>query len=128
MRTALTACLAAALALTACSSPYMQGPERRRAAASVKIVDAKRPPATLIAVDRSICLVTVDRYRNVGVGDAVFCTWRGGNDALPAVRVPGVDDGPNDLPRTTGPGELATDPDARRRATPRSGPSTGPNP
>lgn len=125
MRNALIACLTAALALTACSNPYMQGPERRQAANSVKLVDAKRPPATLVAVDRSICLVTVDRYRNVRVGDAVYCNWRGGNDALPMVQVPGVDDRPSDLPRTTAPGEMVTDPDTRRRATPRGSPSTG---
>ena len=49
--------------------------------ASRKIVDAKQDPATLVASDRSECVVTAERYRDVKVGDKVICDWRAGTRA-----------------------------------------------
>jgi hypothetical protein len=49
--------------------------------ASRKTVDAKQDPATLVASDRSECVVTAERYRDVKVGDKVICDWRAGTRA-----------------------------------------------
>jgi hypothetical protein len=75
--------------LIACGPPYLRQ-DRDPREPTIKIVDAKRPPATLIAVDRSVCLVTAERYRNTRIGDAVFCQWSGGRPtALGSDRVVG---------------------------------------
>ena len=46
---------------------------------SLKRVAGKEEPATLIAVDRSECTVTSDRFRSTRVGDHVLCDWRVGD-------------------------------------------------
>jgi hypothetical protein len=45
------------------------GPTRKRVA-------SKEEPATLVAIDRSRCAVTEDRYRDARVGQRVTCAWR----------------------------------------------------
>ena len=44
--------------------------------AARKEVAGKEEPATLIAVDRTRCTVTADRFRDVRTGDVVWCVWR----------------------------------------------------
>ena len=46
---------------------------------TLKRVTGKEEPATLIAVDRSECTVTADRFRKTSVGDKVLCDWRVGD-------------------------------------------------
>lgn len=41
-----------------------------------KTVSAKEEPATLIAVDGTICVVTPGRFNKVKTGDRVWCSWR----------------------------------------------------
>jgi hypothetical protein len=99
MRTALIACLA--LTFTGCYATNTQRGEDQRRHATVKIVDAKSPPATLIAIDRSVCLVTVNRYRDTRIGDAVYCHWQGGESGVVGLVAPaGVDDAPPGAPRS----------------------------
>ena len=40
-----------------------------------KRVNAKEEPATLIATDRTQCVVDVDDFRRIRVGDEVACLW-----------------------------------------------------
>ncbi|HEX8946071.1 MAG TPA: hypothetical protein VF785_23250 [Gemmatimonadaceae bacterium] len=49
--------------------------------ASRKRVDAKEEPATLVAFDRTRCVVTDQRFRDTKVGDTVTCDWRTGDRA-----------------------------------------------
>jgi hypothetical protein len=88
--------------LVACGPPYLSQ-DREPREPTLKIVDAKRPPATLIAVDRSVCLVTAERYRNTRIGDAVFCQWSGGRPtALGDEPRVGPTPDPRDSARNTG--------------------------
>jgi hypothetical protein len=81
------------LVLIACGPPHQRDPLHPRGP-TLKVVDAKHPPVTLIAIDRSTCLVTRDRYREVRIGDAIYChwsdgrptAWPGGADILDAPR------------------------------------------
>ncbi len=41
-----------------------------------KTVSAKEEPATLIAADGTVCLVTASRFNRVKTGDRVWCNWR----------------------------------------------------
>src|SRR5690606_1692345 len=41
-----------------------------------KMVMEKVPPAYLVAVDRSECTVSAERYEKTREGDNVFCVWR----------------------------------------------------
>lgn len=40
-----------------------------------KTVSAKEPPATLVAIDGSLCRTTARKYEDVKVGDRVWCYW-----------------------------------------------------
>lgn len=48
-----------------------------------KTVDFKEDPATLLARDGTLCTVTVSKYRNVKLGDRVWCHWRTRGDGSP---------------------------------------------
>jgi hypothetical protein len=75
---------------TACAT-HAPGYRDEATESTVKVVESKQPPVTLIATDRSICLVTVQRFRDVRVGDAVYCRWQvGGGRGAP----PGAEPGP----------------------------------
>jgi hypothetical protein len=41
-----------------------------------KYVAGKEPPTTLIAEDRTRCIVTESRYRETEIGSKVWCEWR----------------------------------------------------
>lgn len=49
--------------------------------ASRKKVNGKEEPATLIAVDKSSCAVTADKFKDTKVGDMVICNWSAGDRA-----------------------------------------------
>jgi len=40
-----------------------------------KRVTAKDEPATLVATDRTQCIVDVDEFMRIRVGDEVACVW-----------------------------------------------------
>jgi len=40
-----------------------------------KRVTAKDEPATLVAADRTQCIVDVDEFMRIRVGDEVACLW-----------------------------------------------------
>ncbi len=42
---------------------------------SVKAVDAKYEPVTLVARDRTRCTVAPERFKTVRIGDRVGCYW-----------------------------------------------------
>ena len=46
-----------------------------------KEVAGKEEPATLIAVDRSRCMVSAERFKNAKVGSREICDWRTGGRA-----------------------------------------------
>jgi hypothetical protein len=54
---------------TASSTPNM----------SLKRVTGKAEPATLVAVDRTTCTVTPQRFRDTKIGDKALCDWRAGD-------------------------------------------------
>jgi hypothetical protein len=63
------------------SLPDPRGPAGRlidtlTSGAARKEVAGKEEPATLIAVDRTRCTVTPDRFRDVRTGEFVWCVWR----------------------------------------------------
>lgn len=69
----IAALLLLAGAWSACAMPRGNGED-----ASVvgwKTVMQKVPPAYLIAVDRSQCTVTAERYEKAKEGDSFFCAW-----------------------------------------------------
>lgn len=41
-----------------------------------KTVAAKEEPATLIAPDGTMCIVTAGKFNEIKVGDRVWCSWR----------------------------------------------------
>lgn len=41
-----------------------------------KAVYGKEDPATLVARDRTRCLVTEKRYRETAIGELVWCSWK----------------------------------------------------
>ncbi len=41
-----------------------------------KVVSAKEEPATLIAADRSSCVVTEKKFRETALGTKAWCNWR----------------------------------------------------
>jgi len=43
----------------------------------IKLVAAKEEPTTLIADDRSRCIVTERKFRETAIGSDVLCDWRG---------------------------------------------------
>ena len=49
--------------------------ERPEPTASSKRVAAKQPPNTLIAEDRTQCVVPESRYERTRIGDLAYCTW-----------------------------------------------------
>jgi hypothetical protein len=75
---------------TACAT-HTPGYRDEPTESMVKVVESKQPPVTLIAADRSICLVTVTRFRDVRVGDSVYCRWHDGGRGGPP---PGAGPGP----------------------------------
>ena len=40
-----------------------------------KTVTAKQEPATIIAFDGSVCVVTEGRFRETVIGEKVWCVW-----------------------------------------------------
>ncbi len=46
-----------------------------------KEVAAKEEPATLVAADRSRCMVSADRFKSASVGSREICDWRTGGRA-----------------------------------------------
>lgn len=82
MRTILVAMLALALAGCGARHPVQVGPQTGW---GYKTVQAKEDPATLIAVDESICRVTPTRFQRTQVGERVVCHWqrRGGERPVP---------------------------------------------
>jgi hypothetical protein len=38
-------------------------------------VNGKEEPNRLIAADRSSCTVSADKFREVSIGESVFCAW-----------------------------------------------------
>jgi hypothetical protein len=72
--------LVAAAAVGCAGPPWDSNPDRSNARRgyAVKPVAEKDPPATLIARDRSICLVRPSRFHEIHVGDHVGCFWDGG--------------------------------------------------
>jgi hypothetical protein len=80
--------MAVAAVAAGCYTAQGRGPTESVGATS-RIVETKRPPATLIAVDRSTCLTSVRRYRDTRIGEAVWCHWRGGEPILEP-RYPGA--------------------------------------
>lgn len=40
-----------------------------------KKVNGKQEPNTLIAADRTSCTVSADKFREVSIGESVFCSW-----------------------------------------------------
>jgi len=46
-----------------------------------KEVAAKEEPATLVAADRTRCMVSADRFKNASVGSREICNWRMGGRA-----------------------------------------------
>ena len=46
-----------------------------------KEVAAKEEPATLVAADRSRCMVSAERFKNATVGSREICDWRTGGRA-----------------------------------------------
>jgi hypothetical protein len=53
-----------------------QGSKAVTIAASRKVVWGKEEPATLIAQDRTRCIVTADKFRETAIGEQVTCDWR----------------------------------------------------
>lgn len=45
-----------------------------------KTVSAKEEPATLVAPDGTLCIVTQPRYQKAKLGDRVWCLWRARGD------------------------------------------------
>jgi hypothetical protein len=72
------------VSLAACASPrpIQFGPLSGWGA---KTVDAKEAPATLYAVDSSVCVVTPRKFDRVKIGDRVTCRWapRGTDSPFP---------------------------------------------
>ena len=54
---------------------------RNTVLASRKRVAEKEEPATLIAIDKTRCTVTADRFKDIHVGDDAICDWRSGDRA-----------------------------------------------
>jgi hypothetical protein len=48
---------------------------------ALKEVAAKEEPATLVAADRSRCMVSATRFKNATVGSREICDWRTGGRA-----------------------------------------------
>ena len=48
---------------------------------ALKEVAAKEEPATLVAADRSRCMVSANRFKNTTVGSREICDWRTGGRA-----------------------------------------------
>src|SRR5436190_23402525 len=46
------------------------------AAASRKRVTGKEEPGTLIASDRTQCIVTAGRFKETSIGENVWCDWQ----------------------------------------------------
>ena len=46
-----------------------------------KKVNGKEDPSTLIAIDRSSCIVPADKFKDTKIGDTVFCDWSTGDRA-----------------------------------------------
>ena len=62
------------LLLCSCSLPWTQG--RSRTTVGWKQVMEKREPVYLIAIDRTECTVTKEKFAQIKPGDSVFCAWR----------------------------------------------------
>lgn len=73
MRIALVVLVAAAMSSCVVPARYATGNDGRTVA--WKRVEAKDPPATLIAIDGSVCTVTSDRFERTQRGDRVACLW-----------------------------------------------------
>jgi hypothetical protein len=93
MRPILVGMLALALAACGARHPVQWGPQTGW---GYKTVQAKEAPATLIAVDESICRVTPARYQRTDVGERVACHWQSRGGARP---VPGKKLRPHRRPR-----------------------------
>jgi hypothetical protein len=74
MRTMWIALLALAIAGCGARHPVQWGPQTGW---GYKTVQAKEAPATLIALDESVCRVTPSRFQRIDVGDRVSCHWQG---------------------------------------------------
>lgn len=48
-----------------------------------KVVTGKEEPATLVAVDGTLCLVPADKFDRTKSGDRVWCNWRQRGAAQP---------------------------------------------
>lgn len=51
-------------------------PQRIEADVDRKRVTGKEPATTLVADDRTVCVVSRETYDAVKVGDQVWCAWR----------------------------------------------------
>ena len=52
--------------------PAMTAP---RSGLTSKKVSGKEDPDVLFAADRTRCTVSVEKYREVSIGESVFCAW-----------------------------------------------------
>lgn len=65
------------LIIPASGCSFLRGPgDGGRTETGWKMVMQKVPPAYLVAVDRSECTVSAERYEKTREGDNVFCVWR----------------------------------------------------
>lgn len=53
-----------------------------------KVVTAKEAPATLVAVDGTICHVTAGRFERISTGDRAWCGWQKRGAALQTAEQP----------------------------------------
>ncbi len=72
----LLVALALAFLVSACATLPFGGRKDSRNGVGWKQVMEKIAPSYLIAVDRTECTVTAERFAEVAPGDNVFCVWR----------------------------------------------------
>jgi hypothetical protein len=115
-----------ALAASACATGGRSRPltEDGRTGLAMKTVASKVDPAYLVAMDRTTCTVSGERYRQVRVGQRVLCDWKAGAvfanpraPAVPGMAVPATAaDRAGQRDRVPGAGANPTVPPQRRGA------------
>lgn len=83
----LTLFLAALLLLSGCSIPLARNNAAPNPVLGRKMVAEKREPRELVAVDRTVCITSQEKYDRVHNGDRVWCVWRYDGGALSGPRV-----------------------------------------
>jgi hypothetical protein len=55
--------------------PQQRGVKGRTSGVSSKVVNGKRAPVTLIADDKTECVVPESKFKETAIGEKVLCGW-----------------------------------------------------